>query len=54
MQIDLTGAQLWDASTVAALDSVLEKYDRRGTAVEIVGMDPASRRLRERFGDLLR
>ncbi|OFR89603.1 sodium-independent anion transporter [Micrococcus sp. HMSC067E09] len=54
VQIDLTGAQLWDASTVAALDSVLEKYDRRGTAVEIVGMDPASRRLRERFGDLLR
>ncbi|WKN47026.1 SulP family inorganic anion transporter [Nocardioides sp. Arc9.136] len=40
--IDLADAHVWDASTVAALDAITTKYERRGTAVEIVGLDAAS------------
>jgi sulfate permease, SulP family len=36
--IDLTGASVWDASTVAALDAITHKYRTRGKAVEIVGL----------------
>jgi len=37
--IDLSGAHLWDASTVAALDAVSTKFGRHGKTVRIVGMD---------------
>ncbi|MEV6560858.1 SulP family inorganic anion transporter [Nocardia sp. NPDC051756] len=40
--IDLTDAHIWDASTVAALDTVTEKYRTRGKNVEIVGLNPYS------------
>ncbi len=40
--IDLSDSHVWDASTVAALDAITTKYERRGTGVEIVGLDPAS------------
>jgi SulP family sulfate permease len=36
--IDLSGAQVWDASTVAALDAITHKYATRGKTVEIVGL----------------
>jgi SulP family sulfate permease len=36
--IDLSGAQVWDASTVAALDAITHKYATRGKKVEIVGL----------------
>ena len=36
--IDLSGAHVWDASTVAALDAITHKYATRGTTVEIVGL----------------
>jgi SulP family sulfate permease len=36
--IDLTGARVWDASTVAALDAITHKYEKRGKKVEIVGL----------------
>ncbi|WP_167441714.1 SulP family inorganic anion transporter [Amycolatopsis vastitatis] len=42
--IDLTGAHIWDASTVAALDAVTAKYAGRGKTVEIVGLDADSAR----------
>ncbi|RZU33909.1 SulP family inorganic anion transporter [Blastococcus saxobsidens] len=40
--IDLSGAQVWDASTVAVLDAITHKYATRGKSVEIVGLDEHS------------
>ncbi|UZJ26590.1 SulP family inorganic anion transporter [Rhodococcus antarcticus] len=40
--IDLSGAHVWDASTVAALDAITTKYAARGTAVTITGMNALS------------
>ena len=40
--IDLSNAQVWDASTVAALDAITHKYATRGKRVEIVGLDAHS------------
>lgn len=37
--IDLTRSHIWDASTVAALDAIVTKYERRDKNVEIVGMN---------------
>jgi SulP family sulfate permease len=39
--VDLSGAHVWDASTVAALDAIETKYAARGKTVEIVGLDEA-------------
>ncbi|TCI97697.1 SulP family inorganic anion transporter [Aeromicrobium sp. IC_218] len=36
--VDLSGAQVWDASAVAALDAVETKYARKGKQVRIVGL----------------
>ncbi|MCW2850606.1 MAG: SulP family inorganic anion transporter [Nocardioides sp.] len=47
--IDLTGSHIWDASSVAALDSITTKYARKGKTVEIVGLNDASA---ERHGRL--
>ncbi|RSN39099.1 sodium-independent anion transporter [Amycolatopsis sp. WAC 04197] len=43
--IDLTGAHIWDASTVAALDAITTKYESRGKTVEIVGLNKHSARM---------
>jgi SulP family sulfate permease len=40
--IDLSGAQIWDASTVATLDAITHKYETRGKTVTIVGLDEQS------------
>jgi SulP family sulfate permease len=52
--IDLTQAQIWDASTVAALDSIQRKYRTYDVAVAIRGLDERSsafhRRLTGRLG----
>ncbi|MFG1925290.1 SulP family inorganic anion transporter [Cryptosporangium sp. NPDC048952] len=45
--VDLSGAHIWDASSVAALDAVTTKYAARGTTVEITGLNEASARMRE-------
>ncbi|NKS50379.1 STAS domain-containing protein [Rhodococcus hoagii] len=51
--IDLAGADVWDASTVATLDTVQAKYTARGKSVRIVGLDGASlRRLEQLSGRL--
>ncbi len=47
--IDLTASHVWDASTVASLDAITTKYDRKGKTVEIVGLNEASA---ERHGRL--
>lgn len=45
--IDLTGAHIWDASSVAALDAVTVKYEARGKTVEIIGLNPDSARMHD-------
>jgi len=40
--VDLTGAQVWDASTVAVMDAITHKYATRGKRVEFVGLDEHS------------
>ncbi|MDV9191288.1 SulP family inorganic anion transporter [Streptomyces sp. SR27] len=47
--IDLSGAHVWDASSVAALDIVESKYAQRGKTVEIVGLNDPSARLHGRL-----
>jgi SulP family sulfate permease len=47
--IDMERARVWDASTVAALDSVTNKYERLGKRAIIVGLDDASAAMRTRL-----
>ncbi len=47
--IDLTHAEVWDASTVAALDAIRTKFESKGKNVEIVGLDGASARMHDRL-----
>ncbi|WP_414635176.1 STAS domain-containing protein [Arthrobacter ipis] len=46
--IDLDASHLWDASPVAVLDAVTEKYRRHGREVELIGFNSASIQMRER------
>ena len=53
--VDMTEAEVWDASTVATLDAVQKKYAERGIEVEFRGLEGASaqrlNRLSGRLGD---
>ncbi|MCW2788874.1 MAG: sodium-independent anion transporter, partial [Aeromicrobium sp.] len=40
---------IWDASTVASLDAITTKYERKAKTVEIIGLNNASA---ERHGRL--
>jgi len=40
--IDMSASHIWDASTVAALDAIVTKYDSRGKTVTLVGMNTAT------------
>lgn len=51
--IDLTAADVWDASTVATLDAVQSKYAARGKEARIVGLDGASLQRLERLSGRL-
>ncbi|WP_407442106.1 SulP family inorganic anion transporter [Rhodococcus sp. (in: high G+C Gram-positive bacteria)] len=51
--IDLTDAEVWDASTVATFDSVQHKYAEKGKRVEIVGLDGVSMERLERLSGKL-
>ena len=54
MIIDLSGSQIYDSSTVAALDAIELKYRQHGKTVEIIGLNEPSqqwhRRLTGRLG----
>ena len=50
--IDMHRSHMWDASTVAAMDSVMEKYRSYDKQVEIIGLNQASRRMRVRLTGL--
>ena len=47
--IDLTHSQIWDASTVAALDSIETKYRDRGATVVFSGLDQRSSAFHQRL-----
>jgi SulP family sulfate permease len=47
--VDLSGAQICDASTVAVLDSIEAKYRRQGATVRFVGLDERSRAFHARL-----
>ncbi len=51
--IDLSGSHVWDASTVAALDAVAERYRRHGATVRLEGMNEASSRFHGRLAGTL-
>jgi SulP family sulfate permease len=51
--IDMHASHLWDASTIAALDAITEKYHHHGKNVEVVGLNDASILMRERLGGKL-
>jgi len=51
--IDLAAADIWDASTVAALDAVQSKYSARGKEARIIGLDGASLQRLERLSGKL-
>ncbi|MCW8086264.1 SulP family inorganic anion transporter [Sabulicella glaciei] len=48
--IDVSDAQIWDLTAVAALDRVVLKFRREGTEVEILGMNQSSTRIVDRLG----
>jgi SulP family sulfate permease len=43
--IDMSRAHLWDASAVAALDTIQQRYAKHGTTVEITGLNARSEQL---------
>lgn len=47
--IDFSRSQIWDASTVAALDAIQGKYRKHGVEVAFVGLDPRSQAFHERL-----
>ncbi|MCU1531022.1 MAG: sodium-independent anion transporter [Arthrobacter sp.] len=51
--IDMHASHLWDASTIAALDAITEKYRQHGKDVKIIGLNEASTTMRERLAGKL-
>ena len=51
--IDMHASHLWDASTIASLDAITEKYRHHGKEVRIVGLNDASLQMRERLAGKL-
>ncbi|WP_291048567.1 SulP family inorganic anion transporter [Herbiconiux sp.] len=47
--VDFTASQIWDASTVAALDSVRTKFHAHGLAVDFTGLDERSTLFHDRL-----
>ncbi|WP_028279894.1 SulP family inorganic anion transporter [Arthrobacter sp. H5] len=51
--IDMSESHLWDASTIASLDAITEKYHHHGITVDVAGLNNASILMRERLGGKL-
>jgi len=49
--IDMSRSHVWDASTVAALDAIVTKYERHGIAVRLEGMNEATAAFHGRLSD---
>jgi SulP family sulfate permease len=52
--IDMSGAAVWDASSVAVLDAIRHKYTSRGKSVRLTGLDSVSLDRLGRLSGLLR
>jgi len=50
VRIDLTHAHFWDITAVSALDKVVLKFRRKGSEVEVLGLNVASATLVDKFG----
>ena len=51
--LDLSGAEVWDASTVATLDAITQKFEDKGKRVTITGLEgPSKDRLDRLSGKL--
>jgi SulP family sulfate permease len=50
VEIDLTGAHLWDLTAVGAIDKVVFRYRRQGAEVEVTGLNDAAATLIARVG----
>ncbi|MDM0043283.1 SulP family inorganic anion transporter [Variovorax dokdonensis] len=50
VRIDVSHAHFWDITAVYALDKVVMKFRRQGTAVEVVGMSEATSTMVDKFG----
>lgn len=48
--IDVSGAHIWDISSVAALDMAVLKFRRDGAEVEVIGMNVASETIVDKLG----
>jgi SulP family sulfate permease len=46
----MSKAQIYDTTTVAAIDSVVYRYARRNKTVELVGLNQASQRWQDLSG----
>jgi len=53
VEIDLSGARVWDTSAVAALDAVVAKFADRGIEAELVGLNRHAERLHNRTSGTL-
>lgn len=51
VEIDVREAHFWDISAIAALDRVVVKFRREGTAVDLVGVTEASATMINRFAE---
>ncbi|WP_432481093.1 SulP family inorganic anion transporter [Moraxella sp. ZY200743] len=50
VSIDLTHAHFWDVTAVSSLDKVVLKYRKLGVAVDVIGLNEASKTLVDKFG----
>lgn len=51
--IDMSGAHIWDASSVATLDAITNKYESKGKNVTLVGMNETSAQRHAHLSPLL-
>ncbi|GAB3821814.1 SulP family inorganic anion transporter [Tessaracoccus terricola] len=47
--VDMSGSHIWDASTVAALDSIVTRYEQRGKTVRFSGLNQQASRFHDRL-----
>jgi SulP family sulfate permease len=50
VRIDVTQAHFWDVTAVAALDKVVQRMQKHGSTVEVIGLNSASAVLVDRLG----
>ena len=49
VRIDVSHAHFWDITAVSALDKVVAKFRREGTAVDVLGLNEASATMMDKF-----